>query len=339
MYQIDKDKVKKIKEIVSKSKKILITGHTNPDGDAIGSALSLFHFFNKLDIETTVVMPDEITNSTSWLVGANSILINEDNKALVSKHVAEADVIFCVDFNEPKRLKSLKDAVVASKAVKVMIDHHPQPNDFVDFTFSDTNISSASEYVYYFLKEYNNNLIDKTIAECIFLGITTDTGCFNFSSATSPTFIAAAELLAYGVDKQKILSNTFDNYSENRMRLMGYVLQEKLVVMPEQKAAYIGITKEEFEKFDYQNGDHEYFVNLALSIKNVEVSALFLEMEESVRISLRSGSDFDVNVLARKYFKGGGHKKAAGGKLYMSLVDTISRFEKAIIASMNIKNN
>ncbi len=333
MYIIDKEKVAKAKKIINSSKKILITGHTHPDGDAVGGSLATYHFFKKLGFDVTIVMPDEIPSSVAWLPEANAILFNEENEDRVGELVSEADVIFCIDFNEPKRLKSLKEVVLQSKATKIMIDHHPQPSDFVDITFSDTKISSASEYVYYFLKEFDNNIIDKTIAECLFLGIVTDTGSFIYSSATPPTFKAASELLSYGIDKQKILSNTLDSYSENRMRLMGYILENKMVVMQEQKTAYISITKEEFERFGYENGDHEGFVNIPLSIKGIEISALFMEMDESIRVSFRAAGNFDVNLLARNHFNGGGHQKAAGGKTYKNLSETIARFERIIKSS------
>jgi len=330
MYIIDKNKVAKVKKIINSAKKILVTGHTHPDGDAVGGSLAVYHYFKKLNFDVTIVMPDAIPSSVAWLPKSNEILFHDEKKDRVGELVAEADVIFCVDFNEPKRLKSLKASIVEAKATKIMIDHHPQPSDFVDITFSDINISSASEYVYYFLKEFDDSIIDETIAECLFLGIVTDTGSFVYSSATPSTFTAASELLSYGIDKQKILSNTLDNYSENRTRLMGYVLHNKMVVMSGQKTAYITISKEEFERFGYENGDHDNFVNIPLSIKGIEVSALFMEIEDTIRMSFRSSGDFDVNLLARNHFNGGGHQKAAGGKTYKTLSETVGRFEKII---------
>jgi len=330
MFIINKNKVAEAKKIINSSKKILVTGHTHPDGDAVGGSLAVYHYFKKLNFDVTIVMPDAIPSSVAWLPMANEILFHDENKDRVGELVADADVIFCVDFNEPKRLKSLKVPIEEAKATKIMIDHHPQPDDFVDITFSDTKISSASEYVYYFLKEFDESNLDKTIAECLFLGIVTDTGSFVYSSATPSTFTAASELLSYGIDKQKILSNTLDNYSENRTRLMGYILHNKMVVLSEHKTAYITITKEEFDKFGYENGDHENFVNIPLSIKGIEISALFMEIDDSIRLSFRSSGSFDVNLLARNHFNGGGHQKAAGGKTYKTLSETVDRFVEII---------
>ena len=327
---IDKEKVGLVKEIISKKNKIAITGHVNPDGDAIGSCLALYHFFKKLDFEVKICVPNKIPKFLKWLPDAKKIINHEYIKNTAESVLKHADIIFCVDYNSVERTADMQHAISNSKATKILIDHHPEPQDFVDFTFSDTKISSAAELCYYFIKEYQPNLFDKSIAECLFTGIITDTGMFEYSSATAETLKVASFLMSFGIDKQEILNQIYHNFSVDRMRLMGYVLNEKMIILPEKKTAYISLTKEEFKKYNYVVGDHENFVNLPLSINNIYVSALFLEIDNSIRISLRSQGDYDVNKIARKYFSGGGHKNAAGGYSKLTMKETLKNFEEII---------
>ena len=327
---IDKEKVAQVKKVISKKHKIAITGHVNPDGDAIGSCLALYHFFKKQNFEVKICIPNKIPKFLKWLPDAKKIINYEYLQSTVESVLKYADIIFCLDYNAVERTADMQDAILNSKATKILIDHHPEPQDFVDFTFSDTEISSAAELCYYFIKEYDPSLFDKSIAECLFTGIITDTGMFAYSSAKAATLNVASFLLGFGIDKQEILNHIYHNFSTDRMRLMGYVLNEKMITLPEHKTAYISLTQEEFNKYNYVVGDHENFVNLPLSINNISVSALFLEIEDTIRVSLRSQGEFDVNKLARKYYFGGGHKNAAGGYSKLTMKETLENFEEII---------
>ena len=325
---INKEKINSIKKIITPEKNIVITIHSNPDGDAVGSSLALQHFFKQLGNNVNICSPNELPKNLKWLPEASTIKNYFYKKKPIDKIFSEADIIFCVDYNGLGRINNMQEPVKKSKAIKIMLDHHPEPENFVDYMFSDTEVSSAAELCYYFLENYSKELINKTIAECLFTGIITDTGSFQYSSATTNTFKTAAKLLDYKIDKQKIYNNLFSNFSASRMKLMGYVLDSKMVVVPERKLAYISITIDEFEKYNYKTGDHENFVNLPLSIEGIKFSVLFMEKDEAIRVSLRSvGDEFDVNQIARKYFKGGGHKNAAGGYSKLNMEETIKNFE------------
>ena len=328
---INKEKINLIKKIITPDKNIVITIHANPDGDAVGGALALQHFFKQKGNNVNICSPNELPKNLKWLSEANTILNYFYKKKKIDKIFSEADIIFCVDYNGLGRINNMKEPVKKSNATKIMLDHHPEPENFVDYMFSNTEVSSAAELCYYFLENYSKELINKTIAECLFTGIVTDTGSFQYSSATSTTFKTAAKLLDCKIDKQKIFNNIYSNYSADRMKLMGYLLDSKMVVLPSKKIAYISITLQEFEKYNYKTGDHENFVNLPLSIEGITFSVLFMEKDDEIRVSLRSvGDEFDVNKIARKYFKGGGHKNAAGGYSKLNMEETISYFKDIV---------
>jgi phosphoesterase RecJ-like protein len=274
-----------------------------------------------------MIVPNEIPFFLEWMPGCNKILMVEKSYEQSLKVMKGAEVFICVDFNEPERLDRLKDEFLRSKAVKVLIDHHPGPKDFTDLVISVTDAGSSSELVYNLIRETgHHDLIDKNIAECLFVGIMTDTGCFNYNSSNPETYIAVADLLEKGIDKDNIYRLVYDNYSADRMRLLGFSLNEKMVLIPEYRTAYIALTREELAKYNHVTGDTEGFVNLPFSIKGIIVTALFLEKEDYIKISFRSRGNFEINKFAEKHFNGGGHKNAAGGEAYMSLDETIKTF-------------
>lgn len=317
-----------IKELLSTPKKIIITTHINPDGDAIGSVLAMNQYLQMKGHEVKVLTPNDYPDFLKWMKGNHEIIIFHDNREKGERLINSADLIFCMDYNEPSRLKDLGEKVLKSPAQKILIDHHPNPEEIFDYKYSDISVSSTAELLYRFITEMGDkNLINKDIAECLYSGIMTDTGCFSFNSSNPSTFLTCAELLSKGIHKDKIFNLIYNNFSHDRMKLMGYCLNDKLKVIPELHTAYIWLTSEEFKRFNFKAGDTEGFVNLPHSIKDIHFTALFLEKKDHVKISFRSRGNFSVNEFSKKYFNGGGHKNAAGGESKLSMKETIVKFE------------
>ena len=333
MNSIPKDFTAGVKQLLNNKQQIALLVHQNPDGDALGAALGLQGVLNALGHSTKVVLPNGFPDSLKWLPNSSNVCIYWGNEAEATQIVEQADLLFCVDFNAPKRVGKLETVLKEASAIKILIDHHPMPEPVFDWILSDTSVSSASELTYELINELGyKNLVNKEIAECILTGIITDTGCFSFNSSQPKTYQIVANLLALGVDKDKIYSAIFDNFSENRMRLTGYCLQEKLRVNSSCRTAYIAISRNELQRFNHKIGDTEGFVNLPLSISGIKFAVLFIENEDFVKISFRSKGAFSVNQFARKHFNGGGHTNASGGKSFLSLEETVQKFEQ-ILAS------
>ena len=319
----------KVKKELTKDKEILIIGHFNPDGDSIGGSLGLYLLLKNAGFNVSIMMPSDLPGFMKWLPGAENIVIygKEKSKDIINS----ADIIFFVDFNDVSRTENAAEDLRKSEAVKIILDHHPQPSEDVDFIFSDTEMSSASEIVYLFSELLNLEIYtDKNVATCIYTGIMTDTLNFSVNSSRPETFKIVGELLSYGINKDEIYDKVNNNFSEKRLRLIGYLLYEKMKIVSELQFSYMMISKEELEEFDFQNGDHEGIVNMPLSVSNVKVSLIAIEKDDFIKISLRSKGDFDVNLLSRKFFNGGGHKNAAGGRIYKSYEET----EKYIVESV-----
>ncbi len=327
MKNIDKETTTKIIPIVENAKKIVITGHINPDGDAIGASLALFHYLNDQKKTITVIMPNNFPPCFDWMSGSSEIITYSNDKKKANQAIENADIIFSVDYNELSRVEKMGKMIKKSAATKILIDHHPNPDSFADFILSDTSLSSASELMYDFIQELNNNNpLSKTIAECLFTGIMTDTGGFQHNSSKANTYRIVANLIDFGVNKEEITDNVYNNFSEDRMHFIGYALDQKMTVLPEFNTAYLAITKEEQERYNYENGDSEGLVNFPLSIKNIAFSVLFIEKEDCIKASFRSKGTFNTNQFARNHFNGGGHRNASGGKNYDSMKSTIEFF-------------
>ena len=261
--------------------------------------------------------------------GAKEILLYSESPEEVSHALEEIDVIFFLDYNDLKRIGDLGPVVENHTAKFVLIDHHRQPTDFVDIMFSDHDKSSTSEMVFDIIEALEGKSeITKSLGECLYTGMVTDTGSFRFGSTTSGTHYAAAHLLEAGVKPDEVYSKVYDTNTIDRIRLMGYVLAEKLKTVDDLAAAYISISEEEQNQFNFQKGDSEGLVNYGLAINGMKAAGFFRESEGFVKVSLRSKGDFDVNTIARNHFNGGGHRNAAGGKLEMTLVEAIAHFEK-----------
>jgi phosphoesterase RecJ-like protein len=325
------NEIRNLDALLKKSKQILILSHYNPDGDAIGSLLAMYHYLNKKGIKASAVVPNDYPEFLFWMKGTKDIVVFHNNRKKVSELVRNADVVICVDFNDFERLKGLGPLLKASSAKKVLIDHHPNPNGNFLIRIHDTSVSSTAELIYtYILKTGDSKILDVSIGECIFAGIMTDTGCFTFNSSSPATYRIVSDLLKLGINKDRVYNLVYDNFSYERMQLMGYCLNEKMVIIPELFTAYISLTSEEMDKFVFKSGDSEGFVNLPFSMKNIFISVLFSEKRDHVRISMRSRGDFAVNDFCEKHFNGGGHKNAAGGEIKLCMNDTIQKFRNVL---------
>lgn len=327
-----------LKKLLGEKSDVLITTHYNPDGDAIGSSLALFHFLLSQGIDAKVLVPNELPSFLEWMPGIDQVIIYMDNTWLGNKIIQEADLIFCVDYNALNRVKLFTDELRSSSATRIIIDHHIQPENEFDLVFSVVGVSSTAELLYQILDEAGfAQSITREMAECFFVGIMTDTGSFSFACNRPETFEIAAKLIKTGMDVERVHRMVYDTYSESRMRLLGHCLGSNMKVLPEYATAYIWLTKDDLEKYDYKQGDTEGVVNYALSIQNVAVAALFTERGDRIRVSLRSKGGFSVNEFARAHFNGGGHRNAAGGDIFMPMPEALAWFESLLPArSMEI---
>ncbi|NDW08134.1 bifunctional oligoribonuclease/PAP phosphatase NrnA [Dysgonomonas sp. 520] len=328
---ISQEKISQVEDFLDKYDKIVIVTHVSPDGDAIGSALGLCHYLTDLGNDVTVIVPNSFPNFLRWLKGAKDILIYEKYAEFANKLIAEADLIFCLDFNILKRIGDMGLSVEASKAKKVLIDHHPDPANFCDVTISYPQISSTSELIFRLICRMGDfEQMSKESADAIYTGMMTDTGGFSYNSNNPEIYYIIGELLKKGINKDQIYSNVYHSYTEDRFRMMGYALSEKMKVFHDCKSALITLTKEEQQRFKAQKGDTEGFANLPLNIKDIVFSAFMREDEGMIKLSFRSQGDFPCNTFSSQYFNGGGHLNAAGGEFFGSMQDAIDRFEKAL---------
>ncbi len=330
-FSISDDTIKSLKTLLSSPKRILLTTHKSPDGDAIGSSLALYHYFKSVGHDVTVSTPDDMPGFLNWMPGSDDILVYVRDKKKFKKVLDDAEIVFALDYNHFKRTgNEMEELLSSSKALKIMIDHHQEPDDFMKYKVWDVMASSTAQLIWEFIVALTGKAaIDKSIGECLYTGIMTDTGSFRFTTCTAHTLRITADLLDIGVRGDLIHQKVYDQNSIDRIQLMGHAL-EKIVLMPEQETAYIALSKEELIKFNYQPGDTEGLVNKVLSVKGVNVAALITQKENQIRMSLRSVGDFSVNQFARTYFNGGGHEHAAGGSLEMDLDEAIKYFEEAV---------
>ena len=321
----DTGALEKLEGLLSEKPKIFITSHHNPDGDAVGSSLGLYLFLKDQGMDVKCAVPNDFPGFLSWMPGSDEIIVYE--KKADPSLIAEAEIIFCLDYNALHRTGVMADRLLAATATKILVDHHPDP-DLESFTvaFSDTSASSTAEMVYRLigLMPGGKNTLSKEIATALFVGIMTDTGSFSYSSNDPDTFRIVADLIGSGIDVEYIHRQVYDNYSENRLRLLGFALSEKLTLVPGLNLAYIALTKSELARFDYQIGDTEGIVNYALSLEGVKIAVLLTEKNRKIRLSIRSKGDLAINDIARDHFSGGGHKNAAGGDSFDTMENTIS---------------
>jgi phosphoesterase RecJ-like protein len=321
----------KLKKVLAPPFQITLLTHINPDGDAIGSLLGLYWFLKKKGCQVSMAIPNEYPRFLDWMEGTDRILIYSRQEKQVKEVLQKADLVFYLDFNEPGRIGEIQPILEGLDVTRILVDHHPEPECKADYIISVQQVSSTAELIYQLIEGLGElELVDTLIATCLYVGIMTDTGCFSFNSSQPRTFEIVGELLLRGIDKDRIFSLVYDNYSEDRMRLLGYSLEQKLVILPAQRTAYISLTRDELDRYNHAQGDTEGFVNYPFSVSNIRVSALFIEREDHIKISFRSKGDFPINAFAAQFFNGGGHKNAAGGESYEPLTDTLKKFENLI---------
>jgi phosphoesterase RecJ-like protein len=312
--------------ILSSPKRIVIVCHKNPDGDAIGSSLGLYHYLTLKGHHAMVITPNEYPDFLDWLPGNETVKNAKDIPQFAKDRIAEAEIIFCLDFNTLSRIDQLAAPVEQSTAYKVLIDHHQQPQQF-DFMWHRVEASSTCQLVFEFIEMLGDKaLVNKDIASCLYTGIMTDTGSFRFPSTVAKVHRIIADLIDAGAENSAIHRNVFSAYTESRLKLLGYCISEKLTVIPEKATAYISLSKDELRKFGFVPGDTEGIVNYPLDIKGIKLSAIFIEREDGIKISFRSVGQFSVNQFSRANFGGGGHDNAAGGQSTLSLQQTVEKF-------------
>lgn len=318
-------------QIANCSETIVITTHHKPDADALGSSLGLRNWLVNMGKKAVVITPTDFPKFLDWMPKRKSVLVYEGNEDESKKLVAEAGIIFCLDFNDLKRINKLGEYVEQSPATKIMIDHHQEPTDFAQFQYHTIETSSTCELVYNFLHDSKNlNLLDEDIASCLYAGIMTDTGGFRHGNTSSKTFRVAADLLELGADNVAINQEILDQYSLSRFKLIGFSLYEKLRLIHNDKVAVLSMTAKELSKFHVQTGDTEGLVNYGLSISGVELSVLIIDRTERVKMSFRSKKRFPCNIFAKENFSGGGHYNASGGQSELTLEQTVTKFEQVI---------
>ena len=328
---ISAESIEQVRNSIDQAENIIIVVHVGPDGDAMGSSLALWHYLMTLEKTPLVIVPNAFPNFLAWMPGAEYILVYEDYKERCGELIAQTDLIFTLDFNVLHRLGKMQDAVMNSAAPKILIDHHLHPGDYAETTISHPEISSTSELIFRLICRMGDFAkINLACAECVYTGMMTDTGGFTYNSNHQEIYTIISELIKLGVDKDDIYRKVFNNYSADRMRLMGYTLFSKMKIFPEYRAALITVTLKELEEFNYQIGDVEGLVNLPLSIDGVDFSVFMREDTDKIKISFRSQGTFPANKVAADLFNGGGHLNAAGGESYATMEESVQKFESAL---------
>ncbi len=328
------DKLERLRALIEGApQNVVIASHTNPDGDAIGSSLAWATVLRRRGHNVTCVVPNRYPAFLEWLPGINDLKINKLHASEVAGAVAAADSIYCLDFNQIHRLDGIGELIEKNEhATKILIDHHLDPPHDYDIELSDPTCSSTCFLAYRLIENLVGlQEIDLPMAEQLYVGIMTDTGNFSHSNLSAELFRAVATLVERGLDIPRVNRLIYNSFSADRLRLMGYALS-KMETLGEDpnRVAYMTLTEAELRRFNFRLGDSEGFVNYPLSIRDMAISAMFIQTRNFIRISLRSRPDVDVSEFARRYFDGGGHKNAAGGKSFDKMSETIERFKKAI---------
>jgi len=322
---------------LSTPQKMVITMHQKPDGDAMGSALGLFHFLKGLNHNVTVISPTNWADFLCWMPGTQEVINFEMNKEKSLKILNDAAVIFCLDFNIFHRTKHLAIHLANAKAVKVLIDHHQQPDEpSFNYGISDTKKSSTCEMIYDFIIGSGNDAsINTNIATCLYTGVMTDTGSFRFPSTTASVHRMIARLKETGFEHDQVHNHIYDNFLENRLRFIGFALLNRMEVLYEYNTALMYITKQDLYKYDIKTGDTEGLVNYLLTIQGIKFGAIVIDRDEERKWSFRSKGNFDVNQFARNHFEGGGHANASGGRSSSAIEQTVNKFKEVLITYKN----
>ncbi|MCI5083944.1 MAG: bifunctional oligoribonuclease/PAP phosphatase NrnA [Saprospiraceae bacterium] len=324
------ENTQELKSFLSLPKDIVITTHRNPDGDAIGSSLGLQHYLANQGHSVKIVSPSEYPDFLAWMPAVNDIMVYDIEPEESQKEIEKADAIFCLDFNSLDRIDKVGEIVDKQKSLKVMIDHHLYPENFADHLISDTTASSTCEMVFDFICNMGHkHLMTQTIGDCLFTGILTDTGSFKYSTSAK-LFRIVADLLDLGVDDYMLQDLIFNSMKEKQLRLLGHCLYNRMEILPEYGTGIIHLTKDDYSEYDIQRGDTEGIVNYLLKMKGIRMAAFIMEQPTIVKISLRSKGDFSVQEIAKRHFKGGGHKNASGGASFQGLEATLKKFKELL---------
>lgn len=331
---LSEQSAERVKELVSGARLTVITTHKSPDGDAVGSTLGLWHILRSAGKDAVVLVPDEVPEFLRWMPGFDDVRVFSEDPQGSSQLIAEADLLVSLDYNHLSRTgPEVETELRKSRAPFILIDHHQQPEAFAEVTYSDTRACSTAEMVYRMAVQLGwKDHISAGAAECIYCGIMTDSGSFRFPAVSPDTHRIAAELMERGLDHARVHREVYDTNLQDRLKLIGYALNEKLEVIPECAVAFIALTRDELERFNYRPGDTEGLVNQALSIRGIKLAAFFREGANEVKVSFRSKGYFDVNRFARGGWNGGGHMNAAGGSSPESVEEAIARFRIEVMA-------
>lgn len=332
MSIFEEQKIALLEDYLKDDPKCLIIAHKSPDGDSVGSSLGLYHYLLKKGLKVDVCHPDPAPHFLLWLEGSSSILNGEEHSNEVTSKMKEADVIFCLDFNDTSRVGKLSELLREAPSKKVMIDHHLNPKDEFDIQFSDASACSTAQLIVELISARGDEaVLDEVIGTPLYCGIMTDTGSFRFSSVTAQTHEIVAKLIKAGVQGFKVHEAVFDTNTIDRLKLRGYAINEKLELVQDGRTALINLTKQDMEQFNYQKGDAEGLVNVGLSIIGVTRSIFLKESDGIIKISFRSkGQDNPVNLIAQEHFSGGGHANAAGGKWEGTMAEAIEKIKQVL---------
>ena len=333
-YNFPDFEIKSISKLLSTPKKICIVTHVNPDGDAIGSSLALSNILLKMNHTVSVITPNKMMGFLEWMKGANDIISFTNQGEFGVLAIQEAEIIFCLDFNDPSRIEDVSEYVLANKtAIRILIDHHINPKDFCQFTFSFPDACATAELTFYFIENIGlSHLTDSSIAESLYCGIMTDSGNFRFNSVSPELHEIVAELIRQGVNQNRVYELVYDSNSINALKLHGFIMLKKLEYLEDYKAVIITLNDKEQRRFRVGKTEIDDVVNIGLKIEGVRISAFFYENEGKVRVSFRSKGDLSVKDIASKYFNGGGHINAAGGISPKSIKNTVIEFKRILEA-------
>jgi phosphoesterase RecJ-like protein len=323
---------KDVKAILSTPQNVVVIPHKTPDADALGSCLGLKGYLVKKGHNVQVISPTDYPQFLNWMEGNEVVVIyTDENRQDCAQMINQAGIVFCLDFNNLERINDLGEIVENSQSKKFLIDHHLDPKCFADFAFISTEASATAELIYEFIvKMGDRELIDKSIAECLYAGIMTDTGQFKHNNTNQNVHFVTANLMELGADTSRVASLIYDTNSYDRLKFLGFALSQRLKYLPEYHTAFIAINADDLKKFNSKTGDTEGLVNYALSLDGTVLGVLISERDGEIKLSMRSKGNFSVNDFARKHFNGGGHKNAAGGTSDSSFDETVKKFEEII---------
>jgi phosphoesterase RecJ-like protein len=331
---LNEDQLAQLSQLISTAETILITCHKSPDGDAIGASLGWAEYLRSIDKDPVVIVPDQYPDFLKWMPNSEKIVRYDKHREKADMLFKIADLVFCLDYNTPSRVEEMETALISTLAPRVLIDHHLSPDVPTVLTISEPEASSTCELVFRLVWQLGGfTKLGKQFAAPIYCGMMTDTGGFTYNSSRPEIFAIISELLTKGIDKDKIYRNVYHNYSEDRIRLMGYVMYKKLVYLPKYHAAYYTLTREEQKRFNFIKGDAEGLVNIPQQIKGLKLSISLREDSEKdnlIWVSLRSVDDFPANQVAEQFFNGGGHLNAAGGRINGTMEKAIATINKAL---------